>query len=62
MTVQSAFKSGLNETAKPLHILVADDHFANRLLTQSLLQREGHIITLANDGKEAIMACTQEKV
>ncbi len=45
---------------KPLEILVADDHYANRLLTQSLLQREGHQIALAEDGKDAIEACRHQ--
>ena len=58
MTQQTTFDSKLTAAAKPMSILVADDHFANRLLTQSLLQREGHNITLANDGKEAVRACT----
>ncbi len=40
-----------------LVILVADDHFANRLLTQSLLVREGHHVILAQNGREAIHHC-----
>ena len=55
--ILTGFKSQLQAVAKPMHILVADDHYANRLLTQSLLQREGHEIALANNGKEAVRAC-----
>jgi len=52
-----ANKTKAHALGKPMSILVADDHFANRLLTQSLLQREGHAIALANNGKEAVQAC-----
>ena len=41
-----------------LKILVADDHYANLLLTQSLLQREGHDVVLARDGKDALRMCS----
>lgn len=44
--------------SKPLNILVADDHYANQLLTQSLLQREGHNVVLANHGKDALAAAS----
>ena len=40
-----------------LRILVADDHYANRLLTQSLLQREGHQISQAGNGEMAVEIC-----
>ncbi|GEM_PF-1048794 len=46
-----------NLEPRPLHILVADDHYANRLLTQSLLQRDGHDVILSEDGREAVKAC-----
>lgn len=38
----------------PLHILAVDDHFANLLLTQNLLQRDGHSAELANGGLEGL--------
>ena len=55
---QTNLKAKVSEVSQPLKILVADDHFANRLVSQSLLQREGHEITLASNGKEAIRACS----
>lgn len=60
MATNTTFKSNTDKAAKPMAILVADDHFANRLLTQILLQREGHDITLADHGKDAVRACTAQ--
>lgn len=36
------------------HILLADDNYANRLVAQTVLLREGYILTLAKDGREAV--------
>jgi CheY-like chemotaxis protein len=40
-----------------LRILIADDHYANLLLTQSLLQREGYNVICAKNGLQAVNAC-----
>ena len=39
-----------------LKILVADDSMINRVLIQALLEKEGHLVTMANDGGEAVEA------
>ena len=39
-----------------LHILVAEDNFANQLVAKTLLLRAGHNVTTANNGREAVMA------
>ncbi len=39
---------------KSLHILVADDHAANRLFAENLLQRQGHKVMLAVNGRTAL--------
>ncbi len=38
---------------KPLHILLVEDNAINQKLMLSLLQRQKHSVTLANNGKEA---------
>ena len=38
----------------PLSVLVAEDGLVNRVLVQGLLSREGHSVTLAADGHEAV--------
>ncbi len=43
-----------------LDILVVDDHYANRLLAKTLLVRQGHDVTLANDGKACLDICAQK--
>ena len=38
----------------PLKILLVDDQETNRLLTRSILERSGHTVDEANDGREAL--------
>jgi len=54
---KTTFKTRLGQVIEPMQILVADDHYASRLLTQSLLQRENHNIALAGNGKAAVDLC-----
>ncbi len=42
--------------ARPLTVLYADDHEANRLLVQTLLATQGHVCDLAEDGAQALEA------
>lgn len=44
---------------KSYHILVVDDSYPNRKMLSRLLQREGHIITEADDGTTAIRLIEQ---
>ena len=37
-----------------MHILVAEDNEANRLIARAILEREGHTVSLARDGAEAL--------
>jgi len=41
-----------NVTSKKLNILLTEDNLVNRVLAQKLLQKFGHTVTLANNGKE----------
>lgn len=41
---------------KPLRVLIADDHAANRLLLQTLLQKAGHRVMAVDDGEAALEA------
>jgi two-component system, sensor histidine kinase and response regulator len=40
------------ETSRKLNILLTEDNLVNRVLAQKLLQKFGHSVTLANNGKE----------
>jgi PAS domain S-box-containing protein len=42
------------KAARPLHILVAEDHPVNQRLTETLLTRRGHSVVLAGDGGAAV--------
>jgi len=43
-------------SAKSLRILVADDNLVNQKVAKRMLERLGHTVALANDGKEALSA------
>lgn len=47
-------KHWLREQRRPLRVLVADDSATNRLLATRLLERRGHRVTGAVNGREAI--------
>jgi two-component system sensor histidine kinase/response regulator len=40
----------------PLHILLAEDNVVNQRLTVLLLEKHGHTVTVARDGKQALAA------
>jgi two-component system, sensor histidine kinase and response regulator len=42
--------------ARPLHVLLAEDNLVNQKLASALLTREGHQVTMATNGREAIEA------
>jgi two-component system sensor histidine kinase/response regulator len=43
-------------SARSLRILVADDNLVNQKVAKRMLERLGHTVVLANDGKEAFLA------
>ncbi len=49
------------DTASKLNILVAEDSAADRLILQTLLERSGHRVLLAEDGQQAIDAFVEHR-
>jgi PAS domain S-box-containing protein len=47
-------QASLSRLRVPLRILVAEDNPVNQVLIQTLLQKEGYEVTLAEDGAEAV--------
>lgn len=47
-------------TVRPLKILLAEDNLMNQKLTTGILCRHGHQLTIANNGREAIVAYAAE--
>jgi signal transduction histidine kinase len=45
---------------RPLRILLAEDHLINQRLAVSLLEKDGHTVRVAVNGKEALAALEQE--
>jgi len=41
---------------RPMQVLIADDHAANRMVLQSLLQKAGHRVVAVNDGESVLDA------
>jgi signal transduction histidine kinase/DNA-binding response OmpR family regulator len=46
--------------ARRLHILLAEDNVVNQRLAASLLERRGHKVTIAANGREALAACERK--
>lgn len=44
------------EPIKPLRLLVADDESATRMMSRALLERRGHVVSEAADGRQAAQA------
>ena len=42
--------------SRPLHILLAEDSLVNQKLAVGLLERRGHRVSVANNGREALAA------
>ena len=47
-------------TTPPLRILVAEDSLVNQKLAVGLLQRQGHAVAVANNGREALSALARQ--
>ncbi|MBV9404523.1 MAG: response regulator, partial [Acidobacteriaceae bacterium] len=43
------------------HILLAEDNLVNQQVAVTLLRKRGHVVTVANDGVEALAALEKEK-
>jgi signal transduction histidine kinase/ActR/RegA family two-component response regulator len=48
-------------TDGPLRILVVEDHPVNRIILDTWLKTQGHIIALANNGEEGLAATSSER-
>jgi len=46
----------LRENRRPLRILLAEDNAVNQKLAQRLLEKQGHAVTVAGDGRQALAA------
>ena len=46
----------LNESRRKLRVLLAEDNAINQKLAVNLLEKQGHSVTVANDGNEAVAA------
>jgi len=44
----------VDQSHPKLNVLLAEDNPINRLLAQKLLQKQGHVVTLVNNGREAL--------
>jgi CheY-like chemotaxis protein/HPt (histidine-containing phosphotransfer) domain-containing protein len=49
------------QTGRPLKILLAEDSYVNQRLAVGVLSGWGHVVTVANDGVEAVAASARER-
>jgi CheY-like chemotaxis protein len=57
-TAEPARPVGLQRSIRPLRILLVEDNQVNQLVATKLLERQGHTVFLANNGKEAVEVIT----
>lgn len=50
-----------SETGVSLRILLAEDNFVNQRLISRLLEKLGHVVTIASDGEKALQLMSQEQ-
>jgi CheY-like chemotaxis protein len=54
-------RHSLRETQRPLRVLLAEDNRINQLLAVRLLEKRGHSLVVADNGREAIRALERER-
>jgi CheY-like chemotaxis protein len=51
----------IEAVARPLRILIAEDNPVNQAVAMGMLQKQGHTLTLANNGREAVQSYQLER-
>jgi signal transduction histidine kinase/CheY-like chemotaxis protein len=59
LPAQLVTRHSLREGRLPLRILLTEDNLVNQRLASRLLEKEGHTVTVAEDGAKAVEACLQ---
>jgi two-component system, sensor histidine kinase and response regulator len=54
-------RHSLRETQRPLRVLLAEDNRVNQLLAVKMLEKRGHSLIVAGNGREAITAFERER-
>jgi PAS domain S-box-containing protein len=60
VTAEAEVAANLPVQTRPLRILLAEDSLANQRLAIGLLERRGHVVSVANNGREALEALSTD--
>jgi CheY-like chemotaxis protein len=58
---RQTYSVALSKSPVTLKILVAEDNLVNQKLARKVLEKIGHTVTIANNGREAIEYCEKER-
>jgi CheY-like chemotaxis protein len=58
---ESAPEDAVVPPARQLRVLLAEDSLVNQKLAVALLERRGHLVTVANNGREALVATESQE-
>jgi CheY-like chemotaxis protein len=58
-SAQLVTRHSLREGREPLRILLTEDNTVNQRLASRLLEKEGHLVVVADDGVKALKACKE---
>jgi CheY-like chemotaxis protein len=59
--IQEAFNHIVLNAFRPVRILLAEDNVVNQRVATRMLEKEGHVVRVVEDGQQALLALSEER-